>query len=583
MVKEVVMISEDSEEDIDMLLLDRRDNNEASAASAAASLSKLESLKFLRVLLVEFDDCTRSIISALLRKSGYRVVSVPDGLKAWELLKGKSHTIDLVLAEVELPSICGFSLLSMIMEDETFRNIPVIMMSPHDAVNIVFKCMLRGAADFLVKPVRKNELRNLWQHVWRRKSVSSSLDRTLSQQNEAIDESSSTKDSTHCVASSKENRECSEKQSDAHSSCVKEGLEDVDVDIASTQNLFHQSTYTIPEEKHADTFHVNDGHVVPTREAMDLIGSFNNQLNQYNTQFQEVNNTSNIDCDLNRMVNGCSSTPRLELSLKRSHFSDFEVQGVADIRPLKRSTASAFSRYHHQNLQSPAGSESKDQANHKAEALQHRVISVPIPVRTQIVDGVHIGYGSAWPQLFYTPLGPSSLQTPNSVAQQEPTFQVFQSDQSNTDVHEYKQYNHKTADKTIYKQRHNVKSFDDSRHVASAAAPSYTSSLCNSSSSDFNSSGCGSVCDGSNGNETAATIVRPATAGRCGSDVGVVMADTSKGTDTNSQTQREAALNKFRLKRKDRCFEKKVRYQSRKKLAEQRPRVKGQFVRQIVG
>lgn len=45
-------------------------------------------------------------------------------------------------------------------------------------------------------------------------------------------------------------------------------------------------------------------------------------------------------------------------------------------------------------------------------------------------------------------------------------------------------------------------------------------------------------------------------------------------------SQREVALNKFRLKRKERCFEKKVRYQSRKLLAEQRPRVKGQFVRQ---
>eukprot|EP00271_Cylindrocystis_brebissonii_P000829 TRINITY_DN11013_c0_g1_i1.p1 TRINITY_DN11013_c0_g1~~TRINITY_DN11013_c0_g1_i1.p1 ORF type:complete len:288 (-),score=54.62 TRINITY_DN11013_c0_g1_i1:236-973(-) len=44
--------------------------------------------------------------------------------------------------------------------------------------------------------------------------------------------------------------------------------------------------------------------------------------------------------------------------------------------------------------------------------------------------------------------------------------------------------------------------------------------------------------------------------------------------------RREAALNKFRQKRKERCFEKKVRYQNRKRLAEQRPRVRGQFVRQ---
>ncbi|KAJ8765994.1 hypothetical protein K2173_020510 [Erythroxylum novogranatense] len=53
------------------------------------------------------------------------------------------------------------------------------------------------------------------------------------------------------------------------------------------------------------------------------------------------------------------------------------------------------------------------------------------------------------------------------------------------------------------------------------------------------------------------------------------------GFDRNRFAQREAALNKFRQKRKERCFEKKVRYQSRKKLAEQRPRIRGQFVRQV--
>lgn len=35
-------------------------------------------------------------------------------------------------------------------------------------MGIVFKCLSEGAVDFLVKPIRKNELKNLWQHVWRR-------------------------------------------------------------------------------------------------------------------------------------------------------------------------------------------------------------------------------------------------------------------------------------------------------------------------------------------------------------------------------------------------------------------------------
>lgn len=48
------------------------------------------------------------------------------------------------------------------------------VMSSHDSISTVYKCMLRGAADYLVKPLRKNELRNLWQHVWRRQSVRTS-------------------------------------------------------------------------------------------------------------------------------------------------------------------------------------------------------------------------------------------------------------------------------------------------------------------------------------------------------------------------------------------------------------------------
>lgn len=47
--------------------------------------------------------------------------------------------------------------------------------------------------------------------------------------------------------------------------------------------------------------------------------------------------------------------------------------------------------------------------------------------------------------------------------------------------------------------------------------------------------------------------------------------------------RREAALKKFRQKRKDRCFNKKIRYVNRKKVAEGRPRVRGQFVRKVNG
>ncbi|KAJ6798174.1 two-component response regulator-like APRR3 [Iris pallida] len=122
----------------------------------------------LRVLLVEHDDSTRQVVAALLRKCNYHVAGVADGMKAWEVMTERRFCFDLVLMEVATPSLSGIGLLTRIVATDECKNIPVVMMSAHDSVNVVLKCMLKGAVDFLVKPVRKNELRNLWQHVWRR-------------------------------------------------------------------------------------------------------------------------------------------------------------------------------------------------------------------------------------------------------------------------------------------------------------------------------------------------------------------------------------------------------------------------------
>ena len=52
-------------------------------------------------------------------------------------------------------------------------------------------------------------------------------------------------------------------------------------------------------------------------------------------------------------------------------------------------------------------------------------------------------------------------------------------------------------------------------------------------------------------------------------------------SDAAQRARREAALKKFKEKRANRCFIKKIRYTSRKQLAEARPRNRGQFVRVV--
>ncbi|KAH7440159.1 hypothetical protein KP509_04G094100 [Ceratopteris richardii] len=122
----------------------------------------------LRVLLVEEDISTRQIVKDLLHGCGYEVNCAVDGLEAWDMLVESNQVFDLVLADAMIAVAPGTDLLSKIALNDAHRDIPVIMMSAHDSLDMVFKCLMKGAKDFLVKPLRKNELRNLWQHVWRR-------------------------------------------------------------------------------------------------------------------------------------------------------------------------------------------------------------------------------------------------------------------------------------------------------------------------------------------------------------------------------------------------------------------------------
>ncbi|KAF2318004.1 hypothetical protein GH714_041331 [Hevea brasiliensis] len=99
------------------------------------------------------------------------VTSVRSARQVIDALNADGPDIDIILAEVDLPMNKGMKMLKYITRDKELRRIPVIMMSAQDEVPIVVKCLRLGAADYLVKPLRTNELLNLWTHMWRRRRM----------------------------------------------------------------------------------------------------------------------------------------------------------------------------------------------------------------------------------------------------------------------------------------------------------------------------------------------------------------------------------------------------------------------------
>lgn len=125
----------------------------------------------VHILLCDKDPETGLQVMKLLRKCSYQVTCVKSAGQVMEVLDSSSFEVDLVLAEVELPKEKGFKMLKHIVRQEQLQRIPVVMMSAQDEMALVVRCLRLGAVDFLLKPLRSNELLNLWTHTWRRRRM----------------------------------------------------------------------------------------------------------------------------------------------------------------------------------------------------------------------------------------------------------------------------------------------------------------------------------------------------------------------------------------------------------------------------
>ncbi|KAM0926100.1 hypothetical protein ACQ4PT_003920 [Festuca glaucescens] len=120
----------------------------------------------LRVLVVDDDPTWLKILEKMLRKCSYEVTTCGLARVALDILRERRNKFDIVISDVNMPDMDGFKLLEHIGLE---MDLPVIMMSIDGETSRVMKGVQHGACDYLLKPVRMKELRNIWQHVYRKK------------------------------------------------------------------------------------------------------------------------------------------------------------------------------------------------------------------------------------------------------------------------------------------------------------------------------------------------------------------------------------------------------------------------------
>ncbi|CAL5350228.1 unnamed protein product [Camellia sinensis] len=125
-----------------------------------------EASRGLRVLLVDEDTSSLRDIASVLDEQFYKVTTIESASVALSMIQGADQ-FDLVMADTNMRGMDVFTFLSGILLK---TDMPVIFMSSNDNMDMARKALVEGACFFFQKPIREQDLINVWQHVYRKRA-----------------------------------------------------------------------------------------------------------------------------------------------------------------------------------------------------------------------------------------------------------------------------------------------------------------------------------------------------------------------------------------------------------------------------
>lgn len=106
------------------------------------------------ILIVEDEQVLRESLAELLTEEGYVVCQAANGQEAYDRIV--QQPVDLVLSDVRMPEMDGMQLLGKLTQ--LAPQTPVVMLTAYGTVDSAVDAMRSGAVDYLVKPVKFNDV-----------------------------------------------------------------------------------------------------------------------------------------------------------------------------------------------------------------------------------------------------------------------------------------------------------------------------------------------------------------------------------------------------------------------------------------
>lgn len=111
-----------------------------------------------RVLVVDDDEGVRKSVRLTLTKAGYDVVDAEDGEKGIQQMRSGDNSlmVDVIFCDIHMPKVNGVEAIAFFRQQ--CPSVPVIVMTGRPEISGATDLMRQGVVDYLIKPVRPDEL-----------------------------------------------------------------------------------------------------------------------------------------------------------------------------------------------------------------------------------------------------------------------------------------------------------------------------------------------------------------------------------------------------------------------------------------
>lgn len=126
--------------------------------------------KLKKVLIVDDIKINRMLLKEIF-KDNYSVLEAGDGMQALEMVRKHNRDIAVIILDIIMPKLDGYSVIKALKSNEEYRDIPIIVVTAFSSVDNEVKALDMGATDLIVKPFESKVILQRVKNIVQKKEV----------------------------------------------------------------------------------------------------------------------------------------------------------------------------------------------------------------------------------------------------------------------------------------------------------------------------------------------------------------------------------------------------------------------------